>query len=204
MNNINKLTSFLLTVVFLIFLTNSSAYSFERRYLGNEDAPVVMYEFISLSCVHCADFTKEVFPQLKTNYVDTGKLKIVFMDVPFGGPTNLYAHSLLYSTKSPEDFFGLAKFLLAEQSKWLETNNPEVLARLYGLSAREVTDAQYNKNLQTWLIEDSKKVLQKLNIEGTPTILLGKKGSTVYNTSVRFDGMTSYDDMAKAIDKLME
>lgn len=193
-----------LSFIILCFLVvNLQAKQFERRYMGKDDAPVVMYEFLSLSCVHCATFSNQVMPKIKKEYVDTGKLKVVFIDVPFGTPATLIAHSLLYQTKDSEDFFALASFLLKEQGKWVKSGNPQALARLFGLSGKNIVDAQNNTRLQNWLKDDAKEMLSKLNIQGTPTFLLSTRGNDVYSFKKRFEGFTSYDKLKKAIEELL-
>ena len=57
----------------------------EVRVLGNPTAPVTIYEFSSLGCSHCADFHLNMLPQLKKDYIDTGKVKLVFADFPIDG-----------------------------------------------------------------------------------------------------------------------
>ncbi len=53
-----------------------------ERALGRADAPVVVMEFFSLTCPHCAAFHRETFPQVKTKLIDTGKLRMTFRDFP--------------------------------------------------------------------------------------------------------------------------
>src|SRR3954466_10918260 len=50
--------------------------------LGPADAPVTIIEYASLTCPHCAYFNKEVFPKVKSAYVDTGKIRYVFREFP--------------------------------------------------------------------------------------------------------------------------
>ena len=50
--------------------------------LGSKDAPVTIIEYASMTCPHCAAFTKDVFPQIKTNYIDTGKVRFIFREFP--------------------------------------------------------------------------------------------------------------------------
>lgn len=52
--------------------------------LGSKDAPVTIIEYASMTCPHCAAFTKDVFPQIKTNYIDTGKVRFIFREFPLG------------------------------------------------------------------------------------------------------------------------
>ena len=51
--------------------------------MGAEDAPITLIEYASFTCPHCASFQENVFGKLKSNYIDTGKVKFVFRDVYF-------------------------------------------------------------------------------------------------------------------------
>ena len=55
-------------------------------FIGATDAPVTIIEYASMSCSHCADFHNDTLDQLKTEYIDTGKVKFVFRDFPFNYP----------------------------------------------------------------------------------------------------------------------
>ena len=53
-----------------------------EKVLGNENAPITLIEYASLTCGHCATFHNEVFPKIKSDYIDTGKLKFIYRDFP--------------------------------------------------------------------------------------------------------------------------
>jgi protein-disulfide isomerase len=50
--------------------------------LGKADAPITIIEYASLTCPHCAEFNKEVLPEVKTKYIETGKAKLIYRDFP--------------------------------------------------------------------------------------------------------------------------
>ena len=55
--------------------------------LGADDAPVTLIEYASLTCPHCANFHKTVLPQLKSDYIDTGKVRLIYREVYFDRPS---------------------------------------------------------------------------------------------------------------------
>lgn len=57
--------------------------------LGDENAPVTIVEFSSYSCGHCGNYHRETFPKIKEKYIDTGKVRYVYRNFPFDGPTNI-------------------------------------------------------------------------------------------------------------------
>jgi len=58
----------------------------QEMALGDENAPITMVEYASYTCPHCRTFHKDVFPQLKADYIDTGKVRFIYREVYFDGP----------------------------------------------------------------------------------------------------------------------
>ena len=111
--------------------------------LGSADAKVKMIEYGSLSCVHCANWNKDVFPDFKKKYIDTGKIHYTFR--PFKlGPQDSYtaAGDLLGRCAGKEKYFGVIDALFHSQ--------PEALGRAGG--AKEVL---FNVGAQAGLSEDA-------------------------------------------------
>ena len=54
--------------------------------MGSDDAPITIIEYASYTCPHCASFHKNVFPSLRKNYIETGKVKFIYREVYFDGP----------------------------------------------------------------------------------------------------------------------
>ena len=93
----NKILEKFVINIVLLFIS-SVAYSDEKSALllsekdfviGDENAPITIIEYASMSCSHCADFHVNTLPQLKDEYIDTGKVKFVFRDFPFNYPALL-------------------------------------------------------------------------------------------------------------------
>ena len=57
--------------------------------IGDSNAPITIIEYASMSCSHCADFHTNTLPELKTEFIDTGKVRMVFRDYPFNYPALL-------------------------------------------------------------------------------------------------------------------
>ncbi len=194
-------------VLFFFILTGSLLANYQRVELGNPNAPLVMYDFASMSCIHCATFHKEVLPEIKKNYVDKGLLKIIFMDVPFGGADNLFAHKILYSTKNPEDFFKLSSVILSEQRKWIGNKNYEKIisgyAKILGISDDEIKKVANDDKLSKWLISDAQNNFKLLALQGTPSIIIIKNGDKITEYKAKFVGMTPYNKISKDLDKIL-
>ena len=87
--------------------------------LGAEDAPLTIVEYASFTCVHCANFHQTVFPQLKAEYIDTGKVRFIQRDVYFDA-VGLWAGIL--ARCEPSRFYAVGGMILDEQDSWLDPN----------------------------------------------------------------------------------
>src|SRR5438067_2761676 len=81
------------------------------RILGKADAPVTIIEYASLTCPHCAAFEKEMLPKIKSEWIDTGKAKLVFRDFPLDG--SALKAALVARCAPPERFYGFIGILFA-------------------------------------------------------------------------------------------
>jgi len=151
---------------------------------GAEDAPVEMIEYASFTCSHCAAFHNDVYPQLKAEYIDTGKVRFTQRDVYFDEP-GLWA-GILAHCGGEEKFYPVAGMLFEKQSEWLSAKTgDELAANLRKIGAA----AGYSNEQMDACWQDQAKVESLLatfqqnavadKIEGTPTFIIG--GETVRN-----------------------
>lgn len=103
--------------------------------LGPEDAPVTMIEYASFTCPHCATFHDEVWPEIKRDYVDTGRVRFEYREVFFDRP-GLWA-SLVARCGGGMRFFGIADLIYENQGEWTQGEPAEIAANLrrLGLTA---------------------------------------------------------------------
>ena len=91
--------------------------------LGDEDAPVKIIEYRSLTCSYCADFSNDTFPDIKEKYIDKGIVNFELR--PFAlNAIDLNAFKLLHCVNE-DDFFAMEKVLFREQKKWIVTNQSD-------------------------------------------------------------------------------
>ena len=168
-------------------------------FLGEESAPLTIYEYASFTCPHCAAFHKDVFPTLKSEYIDTGKVRFAQRDVYFD-QVGLWAGILARCDDTK--YYPVAGMLMDEQSEWLAADNGEALvANLRKIGAKagmtaEQMDTCWNDTARVEsLVATFQKTSTEDKIEGTPTFMIG--GEQVPNQS--------WDDMKVIIDaKLAE
>ena len=150
-------------------------------FLGSETAPVTMIEYASFTCSHCAAFHKDVFPQLKAEYIDTGKVRFAQRDVYFDD-IGLWA-GILARCGGEEKYYPVAGLLLDGQKDWLNAKTGDELAanlRKIGATAgmtNEQMDACWADEAQVQrLVATFQKNAVADNVEGTPTfIIAGEK-----------------------------
>ncbi len=159
--------------------------------LGAEDAPITIIEYASFTCPHCANFHENVFHPLKTDYIETGKVKFIFRDVYFDR-YGLWA-SMVARCGGQERFFGMTDILMKTQREWTASGDPVAISdtlkktgRLAGLEDSAVQaclqDEDKAKALIAWYQENAAAD----DVQGTPTLLIdGKKHSNMSYADLR-------------------
>ena len=163
--------------------------------IGSADAPVKMTEYASFTCPHCANFHATVWPQLKANYIDTGKVQFTYREVYFDR-FGLWA-SMMARCGGEMRFFGIADMIYDKQRDWTASGDPATIAqdlRKLGKTAgltdamldECMNDAAQAQNLVAWYEANAKAD----DINSTPSFLIN---------GTKYSNM-SYEDMAKIID----
>ena len=130
----------LFLVVFAAFgLVGARADQTPDRVLGKADAPITIIEYASLTCPHCADFDKEVLPELKTKYIETGKAKLVYRDFPLD---QWAMRAAMLARCAPADkYFSFIDVLFQNQITWATAKDPmaalEKIGKLGGVSSEQ-------------------------------------------------------------------
>lgn len=106
------------------------------RVMGSPDAPVTVIEYASMTCSHCAAFATGVFPQLKSEYIDTGKVQYVFREFPLDGVARVA--SALARCQTGDNYFAFVDLIFYNQQEWL--------AGLFG-SGQEMTQELVEESL---------------------------------------------------------
>lgn len=170
------------------------------RTLGNRNSKVVLIEYGAPSCPVCANFNAQSFPELKTKYIDTGKIFYVFRVFPLrpdDGTAEKIARCL------PEDkYFSFIDLLFKNQPKWdveYGVQSPEgvhdglvLLGRIAGMSAQQVDQCIANKAEDDRINKVSSDGEARYSITGTPTFILD--GTNVGSGNIPFDTMAKLID----------
>jgi protein-disulfide isomerase len=157
-----------------------------EMFLGNPDAKVTLVEYGSFTCPHCAAFYAEVYPRLKAEYIDTGKVKFVFRDF-YRNRQDLWA-GMLARCAGGMRYFGLVDLFFSQQENWaFDKTEQQSLEAMYALGRQSgLTDDQMQAcladqaNAQA-LVAEFQRTSTEDKVEGTPTFTIN--GTKVPNSS---------------------
>ena len=163
--------------------------------IGDENAPITIVEYASFTCPHCASFHANQYPQLKANYIETGKVRFIYREVYFDRP-GLWA-SMMARCGGDSRFFAIADMLYAHQSEWTQGDGGAVASNLrkiglsVGIDADEIdacmADGEMAQNLVGWYRENA----DADQVQSTPTLIIdGEKFSNM-----------SYGDLSALLDE---
>lgn len=169
------------------------------RVLGDPKAPVTIYDYSSMTCPHCADFTNETLPELKKKYIDTGKVKLIFRDFPLD---QLSLRTIMMVRCAPvERFYPLVEVLYKSQAQWVRAADPMKAIAQYGKLAgmkQETIDTCVNdKELADGVLNSRLEAQSKFNVEATPTFIFNDGAATI-------SGAQPIEKFSETIDKLLK
>lgn len=146
----------------------------DDRILGKADAPITIIEYASFTCPHCADFDANTLPKLKTDWIDTGKARLVFRDFPLDGAAVRAA--MLARCAPPDQFYAFVDALFHNQTTWAAGGKVEValgkLAKLSGMSDDQFAACMKDEALQKRVLDSRLEGEQQFKVESTPTFLI--------------------------------
>ena len=190
----------ILTVLFLTFSVKTIAgtsNSIQQIYEGNEDAKVTIITYESLTCSHCADFHKNVYPKLKKEFIDTGLVKIEFRHFPLDMAAFNASKIAQCNNDGKSD---LLHFLFSNQKKWVIGETVEAInenLKKFLKDENIVIDFEKctnNKNIEDYVLNDRIEGVKKFKVNATPTIIINNK---------KFDKPLNYKNLKKSIEKLI-
>jgi protein-disulfide isomerase len=164
-----------------------------ERVLGKATAPVTVIEYVSLTCPHCANFHKDLFPRMKKEFIDTGKVRYIVREFPIGRTAGTAA---IANRCAPEDkyFFLLGQFL-TRQPEWVSQEvRPDAIfavAKASGMTRETFDKCLSNQTIIDGLTEVKQRGRQ-FGVIGTPTFFInGRKAQ----------GAVTYDEIKTMIEQ---
>lgn len=144
--------------------------------LGHADAPVTVVEYASMTCAHCAAFHRDVYPELKMRYIDTGKVRFVFREFPLD--IKAAAGSMLARCAAKGDakiYFATVAALFRLQDEWVPARSADALkriARQAGLGDQETQACLANAEMLGAMKQTRGDAVDKLNVKSTPSFFV--------------------------------
>ena len=186
-----------LLVIFLNVLSNAHAEEIKRIVVGKEDAKITIIAFESLTCSHCANFHKNVFPELKKEFLDTGIAKIEFRHFPL----DIAAFNASKVAQCKNDGNSdILESLYANQQKWVKgssiqeaNKNLQKFLKNEGFSI-DFDSCVNNKEIEDFVLNDRIDGTKNFKVSSTPTIIINNK---------KFEKALTYKNLKKALEKLI-
>jgi len=186
-----------LILVFFFGSINISNAEINRIVAGNKDAKIKIIAYESLTCSHCADFHKDIYPQLKKDYIDTGLAKIEFRHFPLDiAAFNASKVSQCKSDQSLE----ILNSLYSNQQGWVKGNTAEEINNnLKKFIEEEGFQIDFekcinDKEIEDFVLNDRIEGVKKFKVNATPTIIINDK---------KFEKTLNYKNLKKSLEKLI-
>ena len=188
---------FIIITIFFSTISTIKAEEVKRIVVGNKDAKITIIAFESLTCSHCANFHKDVFPELKKEYLDTGLAKIEFRHFPLD--IAAFNASKVSQCKNDGDS-KILNSLYLNQQKWVKGNSvEEANENLQKFLVNEGYNVDFNKcindkEIEDFVLNDRIDAVKKFKISSTPTIIINNE---------KFEKTLNYKNLKKALEKLI-
>ena len=187
----------LLAIIVLGSFSNLNAEEIKRITVGNKDAKITIIAFESLTCSHCANFHKKVYPELKKEYLDTGLAKIEFRHFPLDIAAFNASKVAQCNNDGNSD---ILESLYTNQQKWVKgssveeaNKNLQIFLKNEGFSI-DFESCVNNKNIEDFVLNDRIEGAKNFKISSTPTIIINNK---------KFEKKLNYKNLKKALEKMI-
>ncbi|WP_409410499.1 DsbA family protein [Bradyrhizobium sp. AUGA SZCCT0160] len=166
--------------------------------IGSPKAPVTITEYASMSCSHCAAFGENVFPMLRSKYIDTGKVRFVFREFPLdvaAAAASMLARCI--ARNDSEKYFGAIETLFKLQDRLIRQTKETLnfVGKLNGMSEQDVVTCERDQAMLDKLAADQKYAHETLKVDSTPTFFLNGE---------RLKGSMSFEELEERIKPLLK
>ena len=166
-----------------------------ERQLGKDDAKVTIVEYASMTCPHCAHFHETTLPELKTKYIDTGKVRLIFREFPFDPRAEA---GFMLARCAGDNYFPMVDVLFKQQQNWAVAENVKdamfQLSKLAGFTQESFNACLTDQKLLDQVRSVQKRGADEFKVDSTPTFFIN--GQT-------YKGALSIEEMSAIIDPLL-
>ena len=186
----------IICILFFGSINNINA-EVKRIISGNENAKILIIAYESLTCSHCADFHKNVYPKLKKDYLDTGLAKLEFRHFPLDVAA-FNASKITQCNQSQS--LKILESLYSNQQAWVKGSTiEEINDNLKKFLKKEGFKINFencinNKEIEDFVLNDRIEGAKNFKINATPTIIINNE---------KFEKSLNYKNLKKTLEKLI-
>ncbi len=163
-----------------------------EKVLGNADAPVTIVEYASMTCGHCANFHKNTLPEIKKNYIDTGKARLIMREFPFDPRAEA---GFMLARCADDKYFAMVDVLFQQQQSWVSVENARdallQIVRLAGFSQESFEACLTDQKLLDDVREVRNRGSKDFGVDSTPTFFIN---GSVYKGALTVAEMSAIID----------
>ena len=187
---------FIFIAIFGLFSSSSVAEAV-RILSGKENAKITIIAYESLTCSHCADFHKKIYPQLKKDFVDPGLVKIEFRHFPLDAAA---FNASKIAQCNEQQSLEILESLYTNQKDWIRG---KTVAELNDNLKKFINNKGYkidfekcinDKEIEDFVLNDRIEGAKNFKVNSTPTIIINNK---------KFDKSLNYKNLKKTLEKLI-
>ena len=165
--------------------------------IGSEKAPITITEYSSMSCPHCAAFGQNVFPMLRSKYIDTGKVRFVFREFPLdikAAAASILARCI--GKGDSEKYLSAVETIFKLQDRLMAQTKDTLMyvGKQHGMSEQDVETCEKDQAQFDKLTADQQYAVRELKVTSTPTFFFN---------GVRFQGAMSFEELEERIRPLL-
>ena len=196
---------FLIKLFIFFFIITENSYSDNLKVkenmivMGSHDAIVKIKIFSSLTCPHCANFHTKVVPQIKKEYVESGKVQLIFIDFPLDQAA-FNASKLLHCLGQEKQMIFLDT-IYEKQEEWTNgpnlediNNNLKKIVENLGINQIQFNKCLIDEDISDKILNGRIDANMKYSIKATPTIIINEK---------KLEGAADFKNISKRIEKII-
>ena len=166
------------------------------KVLGSDSAPVTIVEYASVTCPHCATFHQKTYPALKSKYIDTGKVKLIFREFPTQ-PAAVATAGFMLARCAEDKYYPMLDAIFSQQQSWAQDpyNGLLRIARQAGFSQEKFEACLKDQKLAEQIQAVAQRGNEEFKVESTPTFFINGK---------KYVGALSMPELEKILEPLLK
>jgi protein-disulfide isomerase len=166
------------------------------KVLGSDTATVTIVEYASVTCPHCASFHQQTYPALKSKYIDTGKVKLIFREFPTQ-PAPVAIAGFMLARCADDKYYPMLDAIFSQQQSWSQDpyNGFLRIARQAGFTQEKFEACLKDQTLAEQIQGVAQRGNEQFKVESTPTFFINGK---------KYVGALSIGDLDKILEPLLK